>query len=129
MNCNECLALLHEYFTERLAPDQRAAVEEHERQCASCHALMETAREITCKEVSDFLNEYVDGELAPERRAVFERHLALCGECVDYMTSYRATVKLAKRALTCDELGSSAKLPERLVQAILEARRQTPPTS
>lgn len=124
MNCHECRLLLHAYFGGALPAAQRAAIEEHEASCAGCRALMDTAREITCREVSDFLNEYVEGELSADRRAVFERHLAICGECRDYLASYRATIQLGKRALTQDDLGVDAKLPEKLVQAILAAKRR-----
>ncbi|MFN0241816.1 MAG: zf-HC2 domain-containing protein [Planctomycetota bacterium] len=125
MNCPECRPLLHEYFGGGLTIAQRTAIDEHEASCASCHALMETAREITCRAVSDFLNEYVDGELSSDRRAVFERHLAICGECRDYLASYRATIQLGQRALKQGEIGMDAKMPEKLVLAILDARRRS----
>lgn len=126
MNCAECRPLLHEYFGGGLTAAQRAAIDEHEASCEGCRELMEIAREITCREVSEFLNEYVDGELASDRRAVFERHLALCSECRDYLASYRATIQLGKRALTAEN-GAEAKMPDRLVQAILASRRRPPP--
>ena len=78
---------------------------------------------LSCRELIDFLAAYLDGELAPEARADFDRHLSLCPSCVDYLASYRETVRLGKRACEPDaEL--PADVPPELVDAILAARRR-----
>ena len=78
---------------------------------------------LTCRELIDFLAAYLDGELAPEARTVFERHLSLCPNCVDYLASYRETIRLGKQACEPDaEL--PADVPSDLVDAILAARRR-----
>jgi anti-sigma factor RsiW len=77
---------------------------------------------LTCRELIDFLAAYLEGELAPEARAAFEAHLSLCPDCVDYLASYRETIRLGKRACEPDaEL--SADVPRELVDAILATRR------
>ena len=77
---------------------------------------------LTCRELIDFLAAYPDGELAPEARAAFEAHLSLCPNCVDYLASYRETIRLGKQACEPDaEL--PADVPRELVDAILAARR------
>jgi anti-sigma factor RsiW len=78
---------------------------------------------LSCRELIDFLAAYLDGELAPEARADFDRHLSLCPSCVQYLASYRETVRLGKRACQPDtEL--PADVPSELIDAILSARRR-----
>ncbi len=78
---------------------------------------------MTCEELIGFLMDYVDGELPPSEQRRFDQHLSLCTDCTTYVASYRETVRLGK--IICqpgkDELPSG--VPEDLVQAILEARR------
>lgn len=77
---------------------------------------------LTCRELIDFLAAYLDGELAPEVRALFEVHLSLCPDCVQYVASYRETIRLGKQACEPDaEL--PADVPPELVDSILAARR------
>ena len=77
---------------------------------------------LTCRELIDFLAAYLDGELAPGPRAAFEAHLSRCPACVDYLASYRETIRLGKKACEPDaEL--PADVPSELVDAILAARR------
>jgi len=79
-------------------------------------------RLLTCRELIDFLGAYLDGELAPEARSDFEAHLSVCPDCIDYLASYRETIRLGKQACEPDaEL--PADVPRRLVDAILAARR------
>ena len=78
---------------------------------------------LTCRELIDFLAAYLDGELAPEARAAFEAHLSLCPNCVDYLSSYRETIRLGLQACEPDaEL--PADVPPELVDAILAACRR-----
>jgi anti-sigma factor RsiW len=76
---------------------------------------------LTCREFVDFLMAYLDGELASEVRSTFEQHLSLCPPCKDYLTSYKDAVQLGQ-ACESDEI--PADVPERLVQAILAARKK-----
>ena len=78
---------------------------------------------LTCRELIDFLAAYLDGELAAETRAAFELHLSLCPDCVDYLASYRGTIRLGRRA--CEpEAELPANVPSELIDAILAARRR-----
>ena len=77
----------------------------------------------TCREVLDFLSAYLDGELAPEVRAGFERHLQLCPPCVEYLESYRETLRLEREAYDLDG-PVPREVPEELVRAILESTRR-----
>lgn len=78
-------------------------------------------RELTCRELNDFLVDYFAGDLRPDERSRFEGHLAGCPDCIAYLRSYAETMRLAKEAYADDPV--PAAVPERLVRAILEARK------
>ena len=71
---------------------------------------------ITCREFVEFVGGYYDGELPGARRRLFEAHLAECQKCRDYLKAYRATIRLARDAMS--DLDEQA-IPEELVEAIL----------
>lgn len=77
---------------------------------------------ITCREVLDFIMAYLDGELTPDQRHEFERHLGVCPSCVNYLNSYKATVKLGKAAMQNLDEPATGSMPEGLIRAIREAR-------
>ncbi len=79
---------------------------------------------MTCRGLSDFLGDYIDGDLAPAERGEFEKHLAICETCQRYVESYRQTIRLGKEAFADPDASVSEDVPERLVQAILAARRR-----
>jgi anti-sigma factor (TIGR02949 family) len=74
---------------------------------------------MTCEEAFAFLAAYLDQELDGDTRATFEEHLALCPPCIDYLDTYKATIRLGKDACAED---APQEIPEALVQAILAAR-------
>jgi anti-sigma factor RsiW len=76
-----------------------------------------------CREFVEFLMEYLDGALAEQERSVFEGHIEDCPACVNYLATYRETVRLGNSVCTPDA-EVPADVPEELVQAILSARRQ-----
>ena len=77
---------------------------------------------MTCEELIDFLSAYLDGELDAGARERFDAHLAICPACVDYLESYRATVRFA--GATRDAGAEVAgEVPEELVRAVLASRR------
>lgn len=123
MNCDAFQAALHDYFYQRLAPEQAQAINRHALECAPCGELIKTCREISCKELIEFLNDYLDGELPPERRAVFERHLAICQDCTAYLDSYEKTMQLSVMALRGGVPAVPEQVPEGLLRAILAARK------
>ena len=77
--------------------------------------------ELTCQQIIDFMMAYLDGELPVREREIFERHLKICPDCVNYLSSYRATLKLPQEALS-PAMPQEGALPESLVRAILAAR-------
>ena len=76
-----------------------------------------------CREFVEFLMEYLDGALAEPERNVFEEHIGDCPACVNYLDTYRATVRLGNRICTPDA-DVPPDVPEELVRAILSARRK-----
>jgi anti-sigma factor RsiW len=85
-------------------------------------------RYITCRELIDFLDRYVDGELPAPMAVKFEEHLEVCAACVDYLHSYRETIRLAGAAWREDEIAID-EVPRQLIDAILAARGNTPTSS
>lgn len=73
---------------------------------------------MTCREFITFLFDYF-GELDAEQRARFDAHLAICPGCVNYMKSYRETIRLGKAAFEDPD----APIPDELAEAILAARK------
>ena len=55
-----------------------------------------------CREFVEFLMEYLDGALAEQERSVFEGHIEDCPACVNYLATYRETVRLGNRVCTPD---------------------------
>jgi anti-sigma factor RsiW len=80
-------------------------------------------KDLTCRDFVTFLDAYLAGELGPEERARFDYHLAACPSCVAYMNTYSRSVELV-RGLREAEGPVPAEMPEELVPAILEARRE-----
>jgi len=80
-------------------------------------------RYITCRELIEFLDRYVDGELPPCMAVKFEAHLAVCAACVQYLHSYRETIRLARSAWRDDGIAIE-DVPSELIEAILEVRRR-----
>jgi anti-sigma factor RsiW len=76
-----------------------------------------------CSEFVEFVMEYLDGTLGESERCVFEGHIELCPPCVNYLASYRETVRLGNSICMPDD-EVPADVPEELVQAILAARRR-----
>ena len=74
---------------------------------------------ITCRQLIDFIIDYVDDALDEVSRQDFERHLGVCPSCQAYLQNYRATMSLAKIAVTDDPLDD---VPEELVTRILARR-------
>jgi len=78
---------------------------------------------MTCRELVEFLADYMAGELPAKVRRVFEAHLAECPECATYLRGYADAIRLARACAETDD-AVPAEVPERLVRAILAARRR-----
>jgi anti-sigma factor RsiW len=81
---------------------------------------------MTCRELADFIMAYLDGELPPRERAAFEHHLSLCPNCVHYLASYKATIQLERQAFEEPTRDGDLRMPDELVKAILDARKNSP---
>jgi anti-sigma factor RsiW len=77
---------------------------------------------VTCQEFTDLILDYESGEMTSESRAIFEQHLERCEQCQNYLTLYRASVKLGKQAFDDDAEGVREDIPDDLVKAIRAAR-------
>jgi anti-sigma factor RsiW len=75
-----------------------------------------------CREFVEFLMEYLDGALGESERRVFEGHVERCPACVNYLETYRETVRLGSSVCAAED-DVPPDVPEELVQAILSARR------
>jgi len=82
------------------------------------------SRYISCQELIDFLDRYVDGELPAPIKVKFEEHLDVCEACVEYLHSYRETIRLAADAWQDEELAIE-DVPRELIDAILAVRDRT----
>ncbi len=78
---------------------------------------------MNCREFVDFLMDYVDGALPDSQRGVFESHMDECPSCVTYLDTYRETVRLGRDLCGDPEGPVPSDVPDRLVRAILAARR------
>lgn len=82
--------------------------------------------DITCREFVEFLADYEDGELPAARRACFEQHLGECPDCIEYLSEYRATVRIARQAgVAPPDGGPPPEAPRQLIDAILAALRRS----
>ena len=78
---------------------------------------------MTCREFADFIIDYLSDELAPDVRTSFVRHLSRCPSCRAYLAQYEATVAAGKAVWAEPDAEVPADVPEDLVQAILDSRR------
>jgi len=78
---------------------------------------------MTCKELVEFVVDYLGGQLPDEQREIFEQHLQACPPCISFLQTYRDTIELERLACKDPEGPIPAEVPERLVNAILAARR------
>jgi anti-sigma factor RsiW len=83
------------------------------------------SRYISCRELIDFLDRYVDGELPAPMKVKFEEHLEVCEACVEYLHSYRETIRLAADAWQDEDLAIE-DVPRELIAAILAVRDRAP---
>ena len=79
---------------------------------------------MTCREMVEFLMGYLESDIPEAQRAEFERHIQLCPPCLDYLETYKKTIRLGKAVCQAEEDAVSGDVPEELVQAILAARRR-----
>jgi anti-sigma factor RsiW len=81
-------------------------------------------RMITCKEFEDFVQRYLDGGLTDLQRSLFERHMRVCRECREYLAAYQRTMELGRAVLPSSDEPVPDDVPEDLIRAIIDARKQ-----
>ncbi len=81
---------------------------------------------MTCKELVDFMVDYLSDQLPKGQKEVFELHLSLCPPCLSFLETYRETIELGRCACTNPDGPVPEAVPERLVDAILAARKAHP---
>ena len=67
--------------------------------------------DISCGSGVALLMDYLEGVLAPEVNAALEAHVAACERCTAFVSSYRETPRILRRATTVD-------LPEDIRQSL-----------
>lgn len=77
---------------------------------------------MTCRELADFIADYLSGDLPVGVRTRFELHLRVCRNCRTYLSGYKATLELGRRAFADEDAELPADVPDDLVKAILAAR-------
>jgi anti-sigma factor RsiW len=82
---------------------------------------------VTCRQLDEFLHDYVEGDLPGETARAFEHHLSICPACVDYLRTYRETIRAGKAAFAAVPDDARSVVPEELVRAILNARQSVQP--
>ncbi|MBW2373083.1 MAG: hypothetical protein JRF70_11140 [Deltaproteobacteria bacterium] len=80
---------------------------------------------LTCREFADFLRAYLEADLPSDQWEAFEDHVRICPPCVNYLDTYKETVRLGR--CVCEDGGGPppADAPEDLIRAILVARGKT----
>ncbi len=77
---------------------------------------------LTCRDVIEFVMAYLDNELGSDERRKFEEHLKVCPSCVNYLDSYKLTVRLGKSVLTNLDDPADGRVPADMLKAIRDAR-------
>jgi len=78
---------------------------------------------VTCRQFADFIADFLEGSLPAADHQEFKRHLGVCANCARYLDGYRKTVAVGKCAFDDLDAQLPADVPEELVDAILQARR------
>ena len=81
---------------------------------------------ISCREFEDFVYDYYERQLPEERRPLFEYHMRICPMCESAFKAYVHTIELTGRIFEKqDKMAPTDEVPQKLVNAMLAARRRT----
>jgi len=50
----------------------------------------------SCKEIAALIFDYLNNELSLSTKREFEAHLRICPDCVNFLNTYKKTVKLSR---------------------------------
>jgi len=50
----------------------------------------------TCKQISDLVLDYLTDKMRPRTKRDFQQHLRICPDCVNFVRTYRKTVKVTR---------------------------------
>ena len=82
--------------------------------------------QISCQEFEDFVYDYYERQLPEERRPLFEYHMRICPTCASAFKAYMHTIELTGRIFEKqDKMVPTDEVPQKLVNAMLAARRRT----
>ncbi|HVO29704.1 MAG TPA: zf-HC2 domain-containing protein [bacterium] len=74
-------------------------------------------RSVTCEETIDVLVDYLDGSMDATTLAAFEAHFADCPPCLDFLKTYKATIRVSQACM------QEEAIPEPVSQRIREFLR------
>ena len=49
----------------------------------------------TCKQITDLIYDYFNDKLSPAVKKDFQQHLRVCPDCVNFLHTYKKTVRVA----------------------------------
>ncbi len=78
-----------------------------------------------CRECFQFIIDYVENDLTAEVRTTFEQHLADCQPCLDYLESYRLSIKIGQQVCCNTESEALEEMPSALIALILAAKKKS----
>jgi hypothetical protein len=79
---------------------------------------------VNCREALELMGEYVDGDPGLWNRWRLRLHLWICRICRRYLSSYRATIRIAKSTRDGRADSVDDEIPDSLIASILEATRR-----
>lgn len=86
--------------------------------------LKHTHRMLTCREFEEFVLDYMDGTLPERQRSMFDWHMRICRECREYLAAYQRAMAVSQRVLSSPGEPIPDDVPEDLISAIMESRKQ-----
>jgi len=79
---------------------------------------------VNCREALEIMGEHVDGELGVWTRWRLRLHVWICRICHRYLSSYRATIRIAKSTRHGPVHATDDQFPDALAHSILESVRR-----
>ena len=64
-------------------------------------------KSVTCEETIDVLVDYCDGSMDTITLAAFEAHFSDCPPCLDFLRTYKTTIRVASRSVEVGEIPDS----------------------